>query len=260
MKKSLIHLFLQLFVAGFLSLLLVSCANQSNSFLSDSFKNSPFMASYQIIQESLVDSNDAIEHANLAPQFSYIRVWFNDQAAILALGFTETNQLETWYSADKNVFKTRQGRYAGSSGLEYNWESVHTIWPAPTWNQLLEASSKVKNTTDRDDPLAPTPLFTYARKRHDRSMMEFNIEEKVAIYALKNPPKGIPKAALPLIQPSSLQWFVERILTSNSKNTDAIVAYYALENSAISLSAKLVFSQQCFNPHYCISWMPWSKQ
>lgn len=242
-----------------LNVFLVACSSStSNNSFNSFFANGPISTSIKSVQASLKDVNTQIDETPLSPKYRYLRIWINDQPALIVLGFTETDGTLIWYSSDKNVFKTYKDRYVGSVGFQYNWDNVF-YQKVPSWDSILTASKKTSLASSKLAKLDPVPLATISQTRDVVNTYEFKVQDRLAVYPAKKPPPSIPSAASTLLKTKNLVWFKEVIESSSAKNTAYIQGYYGIEEIAPN-RARFVFGHLCLQKNDCISWMPWGDK
>jgi hypothetical protein len=211
---------------------------------------------YKNIKNQFQDVNQVIVKTPLVPHYKYLRIWLNEQPALLVLGYTEIDQTMVWYSSDLNVFRTRMDRYAGSTGFIHNWENV-SMTRTMSWEKIVEIGQVRKKSYSSAYPRYPA-IASYTRKRDVMPRYEFGITEDVAVYQIPQQPQKITKAASELLQGKNLLWFTEVLENPNTNDSLKIQGFFAVERKSAD-QYELVFGQQCLQENYCIAWMPWSS-
>jgi hypothetical protein len=211
---------------------------------------------YKTIENQFQDFNKTIVKTSLVPNYKYLRIWLNDQPALLVLGYTEIDQTLVWYSSDQNVFRTRIDRYAGSSGFVHNWENV-SMTSSMSWRQIVEME-KTRPKKNLSEYPSFKAIASYTRKRDVMPNYELGIIEDVVGYQIPQQPKNITKAASDLLQGRDLLWFTELLDPPQKKASLKIQGFFAVERKS-SNQFEFVFGQQCLQENYCIAWMPWSS-
>lgn len=263
------------------------CAQTIPKSLKALLPGSNLISSYDTIRETLKDSHQLINEAQLSPEYGYLRFWLRDQEALLVreldildrdqsnsspptIAQPTSNQVRyarfdgpfVWYSSDRHVLKTQNGRYMGSIGLEKNWANLQII-NAPNWEQVLVNSKRKPVPASRAAFVPPLPLAGFKRSYNQIPTANMLVQERVAVFKLDATPKDIPATVFRLLNnlpnPQSVHWFLELVESSNIKQTDSIRGYYALTEGADG-KASLVFAQQCLTKDLCFAWMPWGQK
>ncbi len=222
------------FLASYgLPLVLVGCASSSN-LLSD--------VAGAVVAQRWGAGKDVIAAAKLNPNLSYLRVdIIGRQSALLVLGYVDPDpqgDIEVWYSAEREVIKTQNGRIVATFGLETDWRAVR-FSPSPAlW-----------------DDTGPEPRI-FERIRDEMPGYRFGLSERVeSRYWPGAAPAGAP-AMLTQTGADALRWFRESVEATPERGYPP--SWYAW--GKYGGQATVVYSEQCLAPAFCLRLMRWPLQ
>ena len=218
--------------AAFLASLAVALAGCSTD-LKTAFQ------SFALISQS---GSSAVDHAELAPKFRYLRITFGPITEIFALDRLETHPdgpIDVWYSYTRTVLRIQNGRLVGATGFLTEWRGVR-LPNLPAWSKIAAASEPLRWERTRD--LMPG--------------YRFGIRDELVLRSIPPP----AKSALRQVDPHTLTWFEER-----SDSNPAALQGAALPPAryAVSLSQgseTVVYAEQCLAPDLCLTWQSWSSE
>lgn len=173
----------------------------------------------------------AIDAVQLNPKYRYLRLTYDQGAALLVLNFVDRHPngpVEVWYGGASQVFRFQNGRLGGSTGLEPEWRSV-VLPKIPPWSQIAKQTEPLR----------------WERHRDVMPGYRFGIRDKLVVYPIAPP----QRTALRDLNPASLQWFEER--TDPNSNEQLPPARYAVQGEIV------VYAEQCVSPQLCIKWQRW---
>ena len=176
------------------------------------------------------------------PAYRYLRVQAGERApAFLALGYVDAHpqgDIEVWYSSQKEVIKTQNGRIVGTAGLEVDWHGVRYPSTPPTWTEILSAQR------------------AYQRERDEMPGYRYSITDQVE--------SAVWSGVLPILWPDSLPrkpaeaytWFreVSKPITGGALPP----AWFAW--GVYRGKASVVYSEQCLSPSFCLKLQRWPAQ
>jgi hypothetical protein len=172
-------------------------------------------------------------------RYRYIRIQVAGQpAAIYALAFIDNDssgEIETWFSGNREVVKTQNGRIVGTAGLKVDWTRV--IYPVapPDWGKVQSASIK------------------YIREHDAVPGYAFGVKEELTVQALSEVPANRLPETMPLDTAKSYKWFQEG---SNTRSGVALPT----QLFALGLhrgGQTIVYSEQCLQPDFCMKLQRW---
>lgn len=237
-------LILSLFLMG-----MVGCAPSQN-------------AVYQSLKAAYVGQEQPIESATLNPKYRYMRVEFAGRPALLVLGYVdEVNgyPVESWYSANNELIQLKNGRLAGTAGLDFNWINVRYSQDIPLENAIVLRSDLSPADLHSKTAARKSAAIVYQRKHTLMPDYRAEIEETVFLEALSEPPNDVPSRDLARLNLKQIHWVQERIRPQFNDPQNAgllpLTAYYALDTS--TSPARVVYGRQCLAPDYCLSWQVW---
>ena len=226
-----------------------------------------------------MDQQSVIDRAAINPNFRYLRTELAGRPALLVLGYIDegpNGSVESWYSANQELIQIRDGRLAGTAGLDSNWTDVHyseevpleralTILPpqlsklSPT-QTASSAEALVANALPRGQK--KSPAITYQRIRTLMPGYRAQIEETIFLEPLNEAPGDIPSRDLARLNLDRIRWVQERVrpkaIDPHNLGFDPLPAYYALDVS--SSPARVIYGRQCLIQNYCLSWQVWPTQ
>jgi hypothetical protein len=177
--------------------------------------------------------------APLNSEFSYLLVDVDGRApALLVLGYLDAHPggtVEVWYSANREVIKTQNGRIVATAGLELDWRAVRFSESLPAWSELQSKGA------------------VFERWRDEMPGYRDNIHEQLEI----QPRQGVPpvplSAALPVNDIKHLRWFREIALGGSANPLPPAWYGWGLHQGQDTL----VYSQQCLSASFCLRLLRW---
>lgn len=171
---------------------------------------------------------------HLNPRFQYLRVQYNSHPHVyMVLGNIdqyEGQAVQTWYSAEGEVIKLRDGRIVGTAGLPHNWLNVRYS-NLPPWNELSSGKSAI-----------------FSRQRDSRTGYTYNTIDSVQAVRNDSPRTQEPIAGAATTLPDTVWWVTET-------TTALPAAYIGLQPTASG--PQWVYTYQCLSSQACISMQPW---
>ncbi|HEY8908320.1 MAG TPA: YjbF family lipoprotein [Rhodoferax sp.] len=181
---------------------------------------------------------DVTQTATLNPAYIYLRIQAaGGSPALLVLGYVDSHpqgDIEVWYSAEKEVIKTQNGRIVGTSGLEVDWRSVRFTTAPPAWDGLTPAS------------------YTLTRVRDEMPGYRYDISDQVTLTRVVGVPAIALPPSLPLNVAKSYEWFRE---SQSGAHPDLPDSWYALEK--IDGKYRVAYSYQCLSKRLCLNLQRW---
>ena len=236
-------------------------------------------AVYESFKLGLSDQQSVIDRAAINPNFRYLRAELADRPALLVLGYIDEGPdglVESWYSANQELIQIRDGRLAGTAGLDFNWSSIRYSEEVPLERALtILPPPQSKPSSAQTDPAVEalaasalprgqkkSPVITYQRIRTLMPGYRAQIEETIFLEPLNEPPNEIPSRDLARMNFDHVRWVQERVrpkaVDPHNLGLDPLPAYYALDVS--SNPARVVYGRQCLVLNYCLSWQVWPSQ
>lgn len=173
---------------------------------------------------------------NPAYRYLFVEVLGSPISATLVLGYLESGPLgtlETWYSANNEVIKIRDGRIVATTGLQADWSAVTWTQAPPDWAKVDER------------------VQYYERVRDAMPGYRFGIREQMAVKST-----GIPQnLPISVSRPTAgtWLWFKEtQASTSDVAVPDSIFAFGKIEGTAA-----IVYSEQCLSSTFCLRLQNW---
>lgn len=179
--------------------------------------------------------------AQLAPGFRYLRVVTNGRVIFLASDTPDINDpgiASTWYSADREVLRFRNGRLVAAIGTATEWRNV-LLPELPAWSEIASATQPVMWTRTRD----VMPGY------------RFGVKDSIAVKRV--PPPSVNH--LVGVAPDALTWFEERL--EPSRNIEAAVqddlprSLYAVDLR--SARPAVIYGETCVSAKLCFTWQQW---
>ncbi|MDR2196321.1 MAG: YjbF family lipoprotein [Gallionellaceae bacterium] len=187
------------------------------------------------------DQAGSVDSVPLNPRYSYLRVIFDGQPVILALGYTDPTPdgvIQVWYGADRQVLRLQNGRLLGLVGLPLEWRSV-SLPTFPAWSELANTNQPLQWTRIRD----VMPGY------------RMGIRDALVLRRIDPPAKN----ELRKLDAAALTWFEESFdLAAPETAANEILppARYAVDMT--DGTGKVVYAEQCLSPNQCLSWQQWS--
>lgn len=200
---------------------------------------------YSDVLVGALRSSDEVDlpPARFNPGYKYLRVQAQGQpAAYLVLGYVDAHpqgDIEVWYSANREVLKTQNGRIVGTAGLETDWRAVRFTTAPPPWTGPL------------------TPGGEYQRLRDQMPGYRYTITDWLKLAAWRGPPPAIGLPAL--VQADQVRgwsWFSETTLSSTGEMLPPAWFAWGMHRGL----ATVVYSEQCLALRYCLKLLRWPVQ
>jgi Group 4 capsule polysaccharide lipoprotein gfcB, YjbF len=192
-----------------------------------------------LISNQLSPSQSSAMTAPLNSKFRYLLVDVEGRApALLVLGYLDPHPggtVEVWYSANREVLKTQNGRIIATAGLELDWRAVRFSETPPPWSEL------------------PSKGAVFERWRDEMPGYRDNIHEQMAIQPWPVEPPVSLSAALPVNDAKNLRWFREVALGGSANPLPP--AWYGWGSH--QGQDTLVYSQQCLSASFCLRLLRW---
>lgn len=195
-----------------------------------------------LVEERFANNDAAIGSVMLKPEYQYLRVDIEGRrSALLVLGYVDRQPdgvVEVWYSAEREVVKTKNGRIFGTAGLETDWRMVRYDPSPPSWDEALLKPVSIRYTRFRDE--VPGNRYSIANQVELQSLSESTVFT------------NRPKAGL---APSEVgyKWFTESTVGSDSLP----ISWFAL--GLFQGRMTVVYSKQCLSPSFCLSLTRWPQ-
>ncbi len=175
----------------------------------------------------------------MAPGFHYLRVVINDRIIFLASDTPDINDpgvTSTWYSADREVLRFRNGRLVAAIGTATEWRNV-LLPQFPAWSEIAAATQPVM----------------WTRRRDVMPGYRFGVKDSIALKRI--PPPRVSQ--LVGIAPEALTWFEERLDLNKEAITqdDLPPALYAVDLSKARQA--VVYGETCVSAELCFTWQQW---
>ncbi|MDA7415478.1 hypothetical protein PGB34_03800 [Xenophilus arseniciresistens] len=191
----------------------------------------------------------ASEGAPAAPldaRYRYLRANIDGRVAFLALGYLDQlpeGATEVWYSGSGEVFRLREGRIVGTTGLRgvRNWQAVRYS-ALPAW--------AVPPSSTRPD--RPSEITRFTRERDLMPGYRMAVRDDIVQTRIAAPERT---QALQ-VQGAGLQWFEER---SSTVPADEALPPSRYAVTVANGRAEVLYSEQCLAANFCLSlerWVP----
>lgn len=178
-------------------------------------------------------TSKSVSDLALNSKLQYLKVTTSSSEALMVLGYTNDHPLgpiQTWYSNLGELLQLQNGRLLSTKGLRTDWSSVqYEGLPAAGWLGVVNQ--------------AP---IRFTRIRDEMPGFRFGIKETLTLRLIAAP----SDAHLKSVQPSTLQWFEERV-----EGQDRPSARYGV--SVKNRQAILVYGEQCLTESLCLAWQVW---
>lgn len=187
--------------------------------------------------QDAVFSDDSVARRPLNPSFRYLRVEVDGRVALLVLGDQDDDGrglTDVWYSAQKEVLRFRDGRLVGAVGLTTEWRNV-VVPMVPSWSALARL---------------PAP-FRWTRVRDVMPGYRMGVADVLSLRHTLPP----SRTRLQGVDPKSLAWFEETVVTTEGGDENLPLARYAVDLRGASET--VVYGEQCLSPQLCFSWQRW---
>lgn len=170
----------------------------------------------------------------LNPNFKYLRVTYDNQVALMVLGYLEqrpNGEVAVWYGNQGEMLELQQGMVVATAGLKEDW--LATSFDAlPDWNKV-----SAEQTLTR----------THDEKLHHA----YGIKDRLSVKLLSSAP-----ASQLLGNPGAIKWveIASTPLTANSALLQP--AHFAIINQGNQWLP--IYGEQCLAPGHCLTWQHWS--
>lgn len=213
---------------------LVGCASSNTSALADALS--------ALASDRFGSGNQSTLPAQPNPAYRYLRVEVaGHPPALLVLGYIDAHplgEIEVWYSAQREVIKTQNGRIVGTGGLETDWRTVQFPSPPPPLTEVAAQGA------------------TYQRLRDEMPGHRYGITDDVEIKSWDGtPPIALPRS-LPAEQARTYQWFRETTL----KSTASLLPPAWFARGQHQGQTTVVYSEQCLSVTFCLRLQRWPLQ
>jgi hypothetical protein len=173
----------------------------------------------------------------LNPSFRYLKVDVTGRpSAFLVLGYIEPDSLgdiEVWYSANREVLKTQNGRLIGTAGLEIDWRHVSYPQPPADWAWVLEKSAGQTQ---------------HERVRDVMPGYRMGIREQVLTRVTVPPAQVIPESL-----PPGVIWVEEQVMAAGPTSLPS--AWFGV--ASVDGRSEVIASFQCLSATLCLRLQPW---
>ena len=159
--------------------------------------------------------------------------------ALLVLGYVDPHpmgEIEVWYSAQREVIKTQNGRVVATAGLPVDWTAVHFVTAPPSWAP------------------APQQSLQFQRIRDEMPGYRYGMAEQVEWAPVSGVPAIPLVATLPMATANTYQWFRE----SAKATKDGVAlpdAWFAWGKHRGDWA--VVYSHQCLTADFCLRLQRW---
>jgi Group 4 capsule polysaccharide lipoprotein gfcB, YjbF len=188
---------------------------------------------------ALWDGSASAPPAALDMRYRYMRIQVDGQpAAIFALAFIDNDafgEIETWFSGNREVVKTQNGRIIGTAGLRVDWTRVTYPIAPPAWDKVQSVATKYKREHDT--------VPGYA----------FGVKDEVTVLALPQVPAHRLPETMPLDTAKSYKWFQEGSNTRSGVTLPTQLFALGLHRGGQTI----VYSEQCLQPDFCMKLQRW---
>lgn len=183
-------------------------------------------------------TGDGVSSVALDLRYRYLRVEATGQPnAIYALAFIDLapgGEIETWFSARREVLKIQNGRVVASAGLAVDRISVRYL-VAP---QSLDKW-----------PMVPS---TYLRVRDTMPGYSFGVKDYMTVKPIDFPPNQLPET-MPLEVAKGYTWFQESGRSDSGVNLPTELFAWGLHRGGQTI----VYSEQCLSTDFCLKMQRW---
>lgn len=175
-------------------------------------------------------------------RYRYLRMEVGGRpVAILALAFIDNHpagEIETWFSAQREVIKTQNGRIIGTAGLEVDWTGVRYPIAPPQWDKVSSTGA------------------TYVRERDQMPGYAFGLRDSMAIIPLSEVPVSRLPKGMPLAAARTYRWFQESGRSSVGVDLPTELIAWGAHRGGQTV----VYSEQCLTPEFCLKLQRWPVQ
>lgn len=213
---------------------LVGCASGNTSALADMLS--------ALVSKGFGSGSQTTLPAQPNSAYRYLRVEVEGHPpALLVLGYVDAHpqgEIEVWYSSQREVIKTQNGRIVGTAGLETDWRTMQFPSTAPLWTEM------------------PANGAIYQRTRDEMPGHRDGITDSIEIKSWDGVPPIVLPPSLSSDQAHSYRWFRETTLNSTAPPLPP--AWFAWGQH--QGQATVVYSEQCLSRTFCLKLQRWPLQ
>jgi Group 4 capsule polysaccharide lipoprotein gfcB, YjbF len=173
------------------------------------------------------------------PRYRYLRVEVQDRPpALMVLGYADPDsagEIETWYSANREVIKTQNGRIVSTAGLETDWVAVRYPLQPPSWDAIPPNGVAVQRQRD------VMPGYAYG------------LDDVLWVTPLGLAPAGRLPTSLPVGIANTYRWFRQDARSAAGEALPS--AWFAWGKHRGMLT--IVYSEQCLSASLCLKMQRW---
>ena len=178
------------------------------------------------------------DQAALDMRYRFLRVDVKGQQVMFALAFLDSDmagEIETWYSAQRQVIKIQNGRVIGTAGLDVDWNNVRYPVAPPKWDVALPSAA------------------SYVRDRDQMPGYEYGKRDVMRVTPLSSIPENRIPQTIPRTVAEGYKWFEETGRTSDGEPLPAELFAWGTHRGLNTI----VYSEQCLAPTYCLKLQRW---
>ena len=199
------------------------------------------------VQQVLPGAADGLPQ-QLDPRFRYLRVEVpNLTPGIWVLAFVDPHargEIEVWYSAQNQVIKLQNGRIVATHGLAVDWPAVRFAAAPPAWAQLAADTGAA--------------VAAFEREHDELPAYRYGVREGVELRMLAQAPPLAGPGSLAADLAKRYAWFAETATPLGAPEGGVLTNWYAW---GLHLGQpKVVFSEQCLKPDFCLRLQRWPVQ
>jgi hypothetical protein len=156
----------------------------------------------------------------------------------MVMGYADPDpagEIETWYSARREVIKTQNGRIVSTAGLETDWVGVRYADQPPNWDSV------------------PVSGVVLQRQRDQMPGYVYGLVDTLLVTPLVTAPDEHLPTSLPLDVASTYQWFQQDTLSDAGEPLPR--AWFAW-GKHLGMQT-IVYSEQCLSPSLCLKMQRW---
>jgi hypothetical protein len=161
--------------------------------------------------------------------------------ALMVMGYSDADpagEIETWYSAKREVIKTQNGRIVSTAGLEIDWVAVRYPGQPLSWDAVPPNGVAVQRQRDQ------MPGYAYG------------LDDVLWVTPLASAPLDRLPASLPADVASNYRWFQQ---DTHSAAGDALPRVWFAWGQHRGMQT-IVYSEQCLSPTLCLKMQRWPVQ
>ena len=175
-------------------------------------------------------------------RYRYMRIEVQGRPpALMVLGYVDAHpagDIETWYSASREVIKTQNGRIVGTAGLETDWVAVRFPVQPVGWEAV------------------PQGGVAFQRERDQMPGYIYGVQEMMRVTPLTTVPVEHLPATLPLLVAQTYRWFREEAQATAGDALPSAWYAWALHRG----TQTIVVSEQCLSHKLCLKMQRWPVQ